>query len=122
MGRTRELNVWGRAMDLAEQVYAETQAFPPSELYGLVSQMRRAAVSIPSNIAEGEGRTGRDPLRFLDIAYGSLLELETQLELSRRLGFLPDGSNSQLTELTAEIGRMLNGLKAARRRALKPDP
>ena len=66
-------------------------------------------------------RTGRDQLRFLDIAYGSLLELETQLELARRLGFLPDGSKSQLTALTAEIGRMLNGLKTARRRALKPD-
>ena len=87
-----------------------------------VSQMRRAAVSIPSNIAEGEGRTGRDPLRFLDIAYGSLLELETQLELARRLGFLPDGNTAQLTELTAEIGRMRNRLQAASGRALKPDP
>ncbi len=119
MGSYRDLDVWGRAMDLAERVYAETQAFPPAELYGLVAQMRRAAVSIPSNIAEGEGCTGRDPLRFLDIAYGSLLELETQLELARRLGFLPDASHEQLTHLTAELGRMLNGLKAARRRALK---
>ena len=75
-------------MDLAQAVYGVTANFPRSEAYGLVSQLRRAAVSIPSNLAEGYGRGGKDYARFANIAYGSLLELETQFELAERLSLL----------------------------------
>lgn len=108
-------------MDLAERVYAETKTFPSDELYGLVSQMRRAAVSVPSNIAEGEGRVGRVGRRFLDIAYGSILELETQIELSLRLGFISESTYENLIGDASETTRMLNGLKSARDRSLIPD-
>jgi len=101
-------------MDLAGVVYQATTAFPREELYGLVSQMRRSAVSIPSNIAEGYGRGGRDYARFVAIAYGSLLELETQIELARRFGFLETEREARLLSATAEIGRMLNALRASR--------
>lgn len=100
-------------MDLAGVVYQATTAFPREELYGLVSQMRRSAVSIPSNIAEGYGRGGRDYARFVAIAYGSLLELETQIELARRFGFLETEREARLLSATAEIGRMLNALRAS---------
>lgn len=79
----RQLKVWQMAIDLAMQIQKLTLSFPREELYGLTSQMRRAAVSIPSNIAEGYGRGGKDYARFVSMAYGSLLELETQLELAR---------------------------------------
>jgi four helix bundle protein len=100
-------------MDLAGAVYEATRAFPREEIYGLVSQMRRCAISIPSNIAEGYGRGGRDYARFIVIAYGSLLELETQIELSRRLGLLDTGTEARLLAATAEIGRMLNALRTS---------
>ncbi len=106
-------------MDLAGTVYQATSSFPRDELYGLVSQMRRSAVSIPSNIAEGYGRGGKDYARFVTIAYGSLLELETQTELSRRLGFLSPDQEPKLLNATAEIGRMLNALRAS---LLNPAP
>ncbi len=83
----RDLTVWQRSMTLAELVYAATSQFPKSELYGLVSQMRRAAISIPSNIAEGHSRISTGGyVQFLGIARGSLAELETQIELAKRLG------------------------------------
>jgi four helix bundle protein len=100
-------------MDLACLVYRATASFPREELFGLVSQMRRSAVSIPSNIAEGYGRGGRDYARFVSIAYGSLLELETQVELSCNLGFLEQAQAASLLGSTSEIGRMLNALKAS---------
>ncbi len=121
MGSFRDLKVWHQAMGLAELVYAETKRFPPEERYGLVSQMRRAAVSVPSNLAEGEGRVGRDGRHFLDIAYGSILELETQIELSLRLGYIGDAAHRSLIDATSKTARMLNGLKSARDRILKPD-
>ncbi len=120
MGDVRELKVWHKAMELSELVYRETGAFPSDERFGLVSQMRRAAVSVPSNLAEGEGRVGRDGRRFLDIAYGSTLELETQIELSLRLGFVDEAAHARLLAVASETARMLNGLKAARDRFLTP--
>jgi four helix bundle protein len=82
----RDLRVWRDAMELAEAVYGLTKTFPRDEIYGLTSQMNRAAVSVPSNIAEGYGRGGKDYERFVGLAYGSLLEIETQIELAARLG------------------------------------
>ncbi|WP_295578799.1 four helix bundle protein [uncultured Lamprocystis sp.] len=112
----RSLRVWHLAMDLAGAVYQTTTSFPRDEVYGLVSQMRRAAVSIPSNIAEGYGRGGKDYARFVAIAYGSLLELETQTELARRFGFLNIDQEGHILSATAEIGRMLNALRASLRK------
>src|SRR5690349_1436813 len=85
----RELIVWQKTMDLAELIYQSTRAFPKDELYGMVSQMRRAAVSIPSNIAEGQARnTTGEFIQFLGYAHGSLAELETQTELAGRFNWL----------------------------------
>ena len=107
----KDLTVWQKAMDLVEHVYRVPKEFPRDELYGLTSQMRRSAISIPSNIAEGQGR-GADPefLRFLKIAYGSLRELETQAMISRRLGFVQRDAAEALLDLGGEVGRLLNGL------------
>lgn len=107
----RDLDVWQQAMRLVEAVYAATGSFPSSELYGLTSQTRRCAVSIPSNIAEGRGRKGtREFINFLAIAYGSLCELQTHLELAHRLRFLDKVVHDRLQIQTDEVGRMLNGL------------
>jgi four helix bundle protein len=99
----RDLKVWQLGMEVAEQVYRLTAEFPKSEIYGLSSQMRRAAVSIPSNIAEGQGRDStKEFLHFLAIAFGSLCELETQLLLARRFSYLSDKDlQSILVTLTA---------------------
>lgn len=110
----RELRVWQRAMDLVIRLYDATQSFPKEELYGLVSQMRRAAVSIPSNIAEGKGRlTDRDRSHFFAQARGSLLELETQIQIAERLHYLAEPKAQELTGICAEVGRMLNSLVAS---------
>ena len=111
----RELRVWQQSMDLAEAVYSLTKQFPRDEIYGLTSQMNRAAVSVPSNIAEGYGRGGRDYERFIGMAYGSLLELETQTELVGRLGLAPTDQVEPLLTRTASVGRMLNALRAGLR-------
>src|SRR5205085_9892033 len=107
----QDLIVWQRAMDLVEGVYRLTATFPKSEIYGLCSQMRRASVSIPSNIAEGQGRGG-DPefVRFLRISYGSVRELETQLLIAQRLEYAGPEKVLHLLDLAAEVGRLLNGL------------
>ncbi len=99
----RELKVWQLGIELAEKVYRLTADFPKSEFYGLSNQMRRAAVSIPSNIAEGQGRDStREFLHFLAIAFGSICELEIQLILAHRLNYLSDPDlQSILTILTA---------------------
>jgi len=105
------LKVWRRAMDLVLEVYRSTTSFPKQEIYGLTSQMRRAAVSIPSNIAEGKGRFSRkELLQFLFRARGSLLELQAQVTISRELGFLSPAQADLLTDLASEVGRLLNGL------------
>jgi len=100
-------------MDLAEQVYRATSEFPPEEKFVLSQQLRRAAVSIPSNLAEGRGRrTDRDFSRFVGYAYGSLMEVETQLELARRLGLLLVGHSESVSAAVSETGRMLNALRS----------
>jgi len=107
----RDLRVWQQAMDLAMQVYRLTGAFPKHELYGLTGQIRRAAISIPSNIAEGKGRrTDRDFSSFLFRARGSLLELETQILLARRLEYLAESDASAVLKSTAAVGSALTGL------------
>jgi four helix bundle protein len=107
----KELIVWQKAMDLVEEVYKATRSFPREEIYGLTSQLRRAAVSIPSNIAEGQGRsTTPDFLRHLSIAYGSLLEVETQILIAIRLGHLAKEKCHQVMNLASEVGRLMNGL------------
>lgn len=107
----RDLKVWQGAMDLAVSVYGFTAAFPADERYGLVQQMKRAAVSIPSNIAEGYGRrTARQRYNFLENSLGSIFELETQTELSARLGFLNESDASSLANAIRGIGRGLTAL------------
>ena len=109
----RDLLVWQKSMQLTREVYQETAGFPKAELFGLTSQMRRAAVSVPSNIAEGHGRLSDGNMRvFLAQARGSLFELETQIELASGLAFLRPEPEKRLLESCHEIGRMLNGLLA----------
>jgi four helix bundle protein len=106
-----DLIAWQKAMALAETVYQTTQSMPREERYGLVSQMRRAAVSIPSNIAEGEGRgTDGNLLHALRVSYGSLRELETQTLLAKRLRLLNDADVQVVFDRCDEVGRLLNGL------------
>ncbi|HST11685.1 MAG TPA: four helix bundle protein [Terriglobales bacterium] len=110
-GSYKDLIVWRRAMELVLCVYRCTQGFPKQEMFGLTSQMRRAAVSIPSNIAEGKGRYSRKELtQFLLNARGSLLELETQIEIARCLGYANIEESTELSARTSEIGRLLNGM------------
>ena len=107
----RELVAWQKAVDLVELLYRRTQSLPKEELYGLKSQMRRAAVSIPSNIAEGQARrTTRDFIHFLSVARGSLKELETQIIISRRLGYVNATQQSELIDATEEVSRLISGL------------
>ena len=108
----RDLEVWQKAIDLVVECYQITKKFPKSEIYGLTSQLQRAAVSIPANIAEGRGRQHtREFVQHLSIAYGSLAELETHLQIAHRLNYIDIGNLDQLLEKTAEIGRMINGLR-----------
>lgn len=107
----KDLQAWQKAMDLVEGIYRLTRTFPDDEKYGLISQMRRAAVSIPSNIAEGAARNGnREFVQYLYIALGSLSEIETQLDIARRLHFVQEDLGSMELMIT-DIRRMLLGLK-----------
>ena len=107
----RDLIAWQKAMALVTEIYRVTESFPSREMYGLTRQVREAAVSVPSNIAEGKGRqTKRDYLQFLYRARGSLLEVETQLEVSSNLGYLEKSRFDALFSQAAEAGRILNGL------------
>lgn len=110
-GSFRDLKVWHAAMDLAEAIYKATTVFPRDERFGLTAQIRRAAVSIPSNIAEGK-RRGRDRvlIQHLEIALGSQAEVEVHLEIATRAGFLKEADFRHLDTMTGEVGRMLNGL------------
>ena len=107
----RDLIVWQKSVDLVTQIYRASGNLPKSEFYGLISQLRRSAVSIPSNIAEGYGRrsTG-DYVRFLQIFVGSLYELQTQLEIAKKLEYLTEFEFNGLYENTREIERMLLSL------------
>ncbi|MCD6532684.1 MAG: four helix bundle protein [Deltaproteobacteria bacterium] len=107
----RDLIVWQKAMQLVTEVYLSTKTLPVEERYGLVSQMQRSAVSVPSNIAEGYGRNStKDYIRFLRIANGSLFELQTQLEIAFNLDFFSQDTFSKLYEKSREIERMLSSL------------
>ena len=99
-------------MALVEQVYRETATFPPREMFGLTAQMRRAAVSIPSNLAEGSARnSSRELLQFVGISCGSLAELETQIELAIRLDYLD--SHAECARLVQDVGKLLTNLRRA---------
>jgi four helix bundle protein len=107
----RRLIVWSKSMDLVTRVYSVSGRFPPSERYGLTGQMRRAAVSVPSNIAEGAARKGqKDYVRFLYTARASLSELDTQLEIGARLAFVSAAEQAELQQGIDEVSRMLNSM------------
>jgi four helix bundle protein len=110
----RDLEVWRTAMELAQRCYQLTGGFPKQEVYGLASQIRRAAVSIASNIAEGHSRRSRQAyLNHLSIALGSQSEVEMQIELSCRLGFISKQSAEEILLMAGQVGRMLHALVAA---------
>jgi four helix bundle protein len=107
----RELIAWQQGVEFVVAIYRATAAFPKEEIYGLTSQLRRAAVSIPSNIAEGQGRLTEGEFRhFLGQARGSLWELNTQLEIARRLNFLAPHQHTSVQNQADELGKILNGL------------
>jgi len=107
----RDLIAWQKAMDMVEAVYRVSKAFPSHELYALTRQLHRAAVSVPSNIAEGHSRfSQRDFRHFLRQSRGSLAEVETQLELACRLGYIDAKELRPLIDRTDEVGRVLTGL------------
>lgn len=110
-GTYRDLVAWQKAMELTIAIYDETRSFPADERYGLTSQLRRAAVSVASNIAEGKGRgTDRDAIHSLHCARGSAYEVQTQLEIAGLLGYLSKQSLDRTNARAAEVGRLLNGL------------
>lgn len=112
----KDLIVWQRAMDLVKAIYELTEKFPKSEIYGLMSQMRRCAVSIPSNIAEGRRRgSQKDYRQFLIIAYGSGAELETQIEIAKRLPFSENLDYTKVDQLLLETMKMLNKMLSSLR-------
>ncbi|MEX2185356.1 MAG: four helix bundle protein [Pirellulales bacterium] len=115
----RDLEVWQRAMDLASEVYSLSASFPKAEQYGLTSQIRRSAVSVPSNIAEGHSRKStREFLNFLSIALGSVAEVQTQTELAHRFGYFDNAKNTTIQDQTDAVGRLLNALIGALNRKL----
>lgn len=118
-GTFRDLKCWQKSVDLAISVYSVTRNFPKDEIFGLSSQLRRAAVSVASNIAEGKGRlSNRDSLRFFGNARGSLFEVETQIEIAEKLHYVQPVDAETLRSSASQAGRLLNGLI----RALNPDP
>ncbi|TWT97187.1 hypothetical protein Pla100_23370 [Neorhodopirellula pilleata] len=107
-----KLDVWSKSMDLADVVYRLTKDFPDYERFGLANQMRRAAVSVSSNIAEGSSRESKkDFARFIQLAFGSLMEIVSQLHIAQRQGFIPKDEANKLYAQSKEISKMLSGLK-----------
>ncbi|MCE4565766.1 four helix bundle protein [Maribellus sp. CM-23] len=108
----KHLKIWQKGINLVVDIYKTSQNFPSEELYGLTSQMRRSAVSIPSNIAEGSGRNSdKDFSRFLDISLGSSFELETQIIIAHKLSFINDEKFNELTHDVQEEQKMITGLQ-----------
>lgn len=108
----RKLEVWQKGIDLSLEIYKITRDFPKEEMYGLSDQLRRAAVSVPSNIAEGNARTStKDYINFLNISIGSLLEIITQIEISFRLGYIKENDYKKVLTETEEINKMLSTIK-----------
>lgn len=113
----RDLIVWQKAMAFVTDVYRATDSFPSREIYGITNQLRRAAVAVPSDIAEGKGRISKkEYVQMLARARGSTFEVQTQLEISRNLGFVSDDPFADLEAKGAEVGRLLNGLITKLRR------
>lgn len=119
MHQYKELNIWKKSVELAVEIYAQTQKFPLEEKFGLISQLRRCAISVPSNIAEGAGRkSDKEFCQFLSISYGSLCELETQLIISMHLGYIKDYESTvfsnKITELQKMIYKLITKLNSER--------
>jgi four helix bundle protein len=107
----RDLIAWQKAMDLMDLIYTTSRSFPKQELYGLTSQIRRAAVSVPSNIAEGQGRRTKGEFQqALSVAHGSIREVETQITIATRQGFTAPEVEAAVLNLAAEVGRLVQGL------------
>lgn len=116
----RDLAAWQHSMSIVKIVYEHTRGFPREEIYGLTSQMRRAATSVPANIAEGSGRgTTKEFLRFIDIANGSLKELETHILIAEQLNFFSPNVVEDLLKKTNEIGRIIYYLKGSLERKMQ---
>ncbi len=114
MFRFEKLDVWHKAVAFACRVYEVTRTFPADERYGLTSQMRRAAVSVSSNIAEGTGRSSdKEFIRFVEIAYGSLMEVVSQSQIALEQAFLSENDRGDLYQRADELARMLSGLKSS---------
>lgn len=108
----RDLEVWQKAMGLVVECYQIKKSFPKHEVFGLAGPLQRAAVSIPANLAEGRARQHtKEFIQHISIAYGSLAELETHIEIAKRLGYIAADSAVELIDKTSTIGRMLNGLR-----------
>lgn len=125
MKNYKELEVWQKALDLTTEVYTLTRHFPDEEKFGLTAQIRRAAISVAANIAEGWGRgTTKEYIQFLLISRGSLMEVETHAIIARRLGYLSEAQILELEASVNEAGRMLNGLiqSLKRRQAVRLSP
>lgn len=119
VGNYHELQIWQKSMELAEVIYKSTYGFPAQEKFGLVSQLRRAAVSIPSNIAEGNMRNSdKDFLRFINMALGSLAEMETQMELAKRIDYLVGENVEPLQKRVSESVKMLRGMQSRLKKSL----
>jgi four helix bundle protein len=115
----RDLDVWKVAIDLTDAVYVTSDRWPKEERYALTNQIRRAAVSVPSNIAEGNGRrTTKDYLRFLDMAFGSLMEVDTQVCIATRRNYITAEQESVLLTFIERIGKMLNALMSSLERKM----
>jgi four helix bundle protein len=118
----KELTVWERSMELVKEIYLLTAEFPNTEIYGIISQMRRAAVTIPSNIAEGFGRRSfKASIQFYSIAYASALELETQLIISKDLKMENDDAFEKSLSLLLEVSKMLNVMISKMKKLVKED-
>jgi len=115
----RELIAWQKAMNLVTDVYRMVEGFPGMEMFGLASQLRRAIVSVPSNIAEGQGRDStKEFIHHLSIAYGSLIEAETQIQIAANLAYIGQPEADRIIDQAAEVGRLMNGLSRLVRKSL----
>ena len=117
----KDLRVWQQSIEMVTSIYLMTQSFPKEEMFGLVSQLRRASVSVPSNIAEGYARgTDKEKLHFLRISSGSMSEVETQLLLSLNLGYIDQEKYNELSEIVTSVWKQLNSLITSIKKKLIP--
>lgn len=118
----RQLIAWQKAMELVKSVYDLTDKFPKEEMFGLTAQLRKAVVSVPSNIAEGQGRRStREFLRHLSIAYGSLMETETQILIAEMRNYIAGEESKSVLDKCSEVGRVVNGLVSSLEQKLTTD-